>query len=91
MIFLFVDVTLDVAQVLGLILVFFCYLGNVDPSSWRASLSISLTLFEGLGLRLINGREVVGLSLFFVFVESFIIVLPIGVFFVLFDQRAIAL
>ena len=91
MTFLFAGITLDVTHVLDLILVFLCYLDAIDRKGWRASLPTFLTLFPGLGLRLISGRGVMGLSLFFVFARSFITVLLIGVFLVLFDQRAIGL
>ena len=85
MTFLFAGITLDVTQVLGFILVLFCYLGNINPSGWKASLPISLMLLGDLALRLISGREVMGLSLFFVLVGSIIAVLPIGILLVLFD------
>ena len=84
MTFLFAGIIFDVAQVLGLILVFFCYLGGVNTSGGKASLLISLTLLKGLGLRLISRRGGMRLSLIFV-LGSFVAVLPIGIFFVFFD------
>ena len=90
MIFLFVGITLDVGQVFSLILIPLCYLGGVDPGDWRGSLSIFLTFLGGLGLRLISGREVMGLSLLFIYVGSLIAVLPIDIFLVLFNRQAIA-
>ena len=88
--FLFADVALDMAQVLGFIFVLLYYFGSIDPSSWMAFLSISLTLLRGMGVELISGKGVIGLCLFFILFESLIAVLPIGVFFVFFNQRAIA-
>ena len=70
--FLLAGIILDMAQVLGLILVFLYYLGGVDFNGWGTSLSISLTLLGSLGRRLISGRR--GIA-----------VLPIDVFFVLLD------
>ena len=82
---MFASITLNVAQVLGLILVLLYYLDGIKLSSWMASLPIFLTLFGGLGLRLISGRGVMGLSLLLIFVESLIAVLPIGIFLIFLD------
>ncbi len=53
MTFLMTSVALDMAQVLGR-LVFFYYLGSIDPSGWMASLTTALVFLRGLGLRLIS-------------------------------------
>ena len=92
MTFLFAGVALDIAQILGFILIFLYYLGGINPSGWMTSLSTFLALFriESLGLRLISKkRRVVGLSLFFILVGSLITMLPIGVIFIFFDQRLV--
>ncbi len=65
-----IGIALDVAQVLRC-LVFFCYLGSIDPGDWMASSMVSpataLVFLGSLGLRLISeGGGVVGLSLVFV-------------------------
>ena len=62
-----------------------------SPQWLERLLANFLALFRDLGLRLISGRGVMGLSLFFIVVGSFVTVLPIGVFPLLFDQWAIAL
>ena len=84
MTFLLVGITLDVAQVLGLIFIFVHYLDGVDLSGWGFSSSISLTLLGDLGRRLISRRGGMGLSLVFTF-RDLVTVLPIGVFFVFLD------
>ncbi len=79
-------IVLDVAQVLWC-LVFFCYLGSIDPGDGMASMASPTTVlvFLGsLGLRLISGGGgAVGLSLVFV-LGGLILGLPVGVFFVFF-------
>ncbi len=56
-----------------------------------ASPTTALVFFRSLGLRLISGGEgAVGLSLVFV-LGGLILGLPVGVFFVLFGRRAVAL
>ena len=91
MTFLSIGITVDVAHVLGLILVFLCYFDGIDPGSLKkASPPIFLIFFGGLGLRLISGKRVMRLSLFFVLAESLIAILLIGMFLVLFDQQAMA-
>ncbi len=65
---LLVDVALDVTQVLDFILIIFCNFGDVNPSSWIATLIVSLIVlvFLGdLGLRLtyISKRRIIRLSL----------------------------
>ena len=91
--FLLADVILNIAQVLSFVLIFFCYLGGVNLSSWITSpLLFSLTFLgvEGLGLRLISRRRwIVGLSLFFVLVGSLVTLLPIDIILVLLDQRSV--
>ena len=89
MTFLFVGITLDVAQILGFIIVFLCYLSGVDPIGWRVSLSIPLMLLGGLGLRLITRKGVMRLSLFLALFGSLVAMLPIGIFLGFFDQQAI--
>ncbi len=80
---LMAGVAIDMAQVLWR-LVFLCYLGSIDPSSWMASLTTTLIFIGGLCLRLVSrSGGAVGLSLIFVF-GGFILELPVGVFFVLF-------
>ncbi len=87
MTFLMVGVALNVAQVLGR-LIFFCYLGSIDPSGWMASLTTALVFLGGLGLRLISGGGgAVRLSLIFV-LEGLILGLPVGVFLDFFRRRA---
>ena len=78
------------AQVLGFILVFLCYLGGIDPSGWRISSLTFLMLCGCLDLRLISKKGVMGLSFFFVFTGNLIAVLPIGVFLGFFNRRAMA-
>ncbi len=87
MIILLVGVVLDIAQILGLILVlvFLCYLSGIDPNSWIASLPTSLSFLRGLGLRLIS-EVVIRLCLFLDFVRSLIAIPPIGVVLIFFDQ-----
>ncbi len=86
MTFLMTGVALNMAQVLGC-LVFFCYLGSIDPNGWMASLMTAFIFFGGLGLRLISeGGGAVGLSLVFV-LEDLILGLPIGVLLVFFCRR----
>ncbi len=68
MAFLLVGVALDVAQVLGLILVLLCYFSDVDPSGWMVSSMVfllPLIFLRGLGLRLtcISKRGIMGFSL----------------------------
>ncbi len=86
-------VALDVAQVLWC-LVFFHYLGSIDPGGWMASVAsptTTLVFLGSLGLKLISGGEgAVGLSLVFV-LRGLILGLPVGVLFVFFGQRTIAL
>ena len=77
------------AQVLSLVLIFFCYIGDVNFSGWKAFLSIFLMLLGNLGLKLISGRGGIRFNLVFI-LGNLIVVLPIGVFFVFFDQQAIA-
>lgn len=65
--FLFADITLNVTQVLDLILIFFCNLGSINPYSW-VTLTASFMAFVILGaqklwLTYINSREIVELSL----------------------------
>lgn len=55
MAFLFIDITFDIAQVLVLILIFFCHLSGINSSNWVSFLTVFLVafvFFEGLGLRL---------------------------------------
>ena len=93
MIFLLIDVALDMAQVLGLILIFLCYLGGIDSNGWLTSFLSFFLMFlrvGSLGLRLISERRrIIGISLFFIPIRSLVVLLLIGVVFVLFDQRLI--
>ena len=89
MILLLASIVLDVAQVLSFVLILFCYLGNIDLSNWMTSLTIALVFLRGLGLRLISGRRIVGLSLVFIFVESFIAIFSKSVVFVFCGKRPI--
>ena len=87
MTFLLIGVTLDMAQVLGLVFVLFYYLSCIDPSGWITSpTSMTLVFLGSLGFRLISRRQWMGLSLFFI-LGSLIAVLPIGVVLVFLDQR----
>lgn len=59
MIFFFIGVALNMAQLLGFILVFLCHFGGIDRSDWIISSTISLVTFvflgdvdQGLSLRL---------------------------------------
>ena len=79
--FLFAGVALDVAQVLGLVFLFFDYLGCIDPGGWTVSLSVNVALFGVLGLRLISGSRGLKLSLI---LGNFIAVFPLSVLLVLF-------
>ncbi len=87
--FLFAGITLDMAQVLGFVLILLCYLGGIDPSSWMTSMTTALIFVRDLGLRLISGRGIMGLSLFFV-LRSLITVLPINVLQVFLGRQAMA-
>ncbi len=86
MAFLMTSIALDVAQVLRC-LVFFCYLGSIDPVGWMASLAsptTALVFLRSLGLRLISGGGgPVGLSLVFV-LGGLALGLPVGILFVFF-------
>ncbi len=87
-------IALDVAQVLRY-LVFFRYLGSIDPGCWMASSMASpttaLVFLRGLGLRLISGNGgVVGLSLVFV-LGGLALGLPIDILLVFFGRRAMVL
>lgn len=68
MVFLLAGVAVNMAQVLGFVLIFFCNLSSVDPYGWIALSTTSLVtfiFFRGLGLGLgltltcINKREIV--------------------------------
>ncbi len=85
MVFLLIHIALDVAQVLGLILVLFCYLSGIDLNDLMASSLAFMTLFGDLGLRLISRRGIMRLTLVLVLVRNFIPVLPIGVIFIFHD------
>lgn len=87
---LLASIELDVTQVYGFILIFFCYLGGIDISGRITSLSTFLTLFKGLGLRLISKREVIRLSLFFVFIRDLITMCLIGIIFIFLNQQFIS-
>ena len=94
MIFLFASVAFDMAQIFGLVLIFFCYLDGVYPNGWMTSfLPFSLT-FLGVGslaLRLISGKQrIIGLSLLLVSIGNLVALLPIGIVLVLFDQQPIS-
>ncbi len=83
MIFLVIDVALDVAQVFWHF-VLLCYLGSINPSGWIASPMIAFVFLGGLGLGLISGGGgAVGLSLVFV-LGSLILGLPVGIFIISF-------
>ncbi len=87
-------IALDVAQVFRC-LVFFRYLGSIDPGGWMASSMASsttaLVFLGGLGLRLISGGgRAVGLSLVFV-LGGLALGLPVGVLLIFFGRRAVAL
>ncbi len=88
------SITFNIAQVLWcFVLVLFCYLGNIDPSGWKASMAsptTALLFFGGLDLRLISvGRGIVGLSLVFV-LGGLIAGLSVGVLLVFLCRRAMA-
>ena len=91
MTFLLAGVTLDVAQVLGLVLILLCYLSGINPNGWMTSpTSMTLIFLGGLDLKLISGRQQMGLNLFFVLVRSLIAMLLISVVFVFLDRRPIS-
>ena len=87
MVFLFTNVTLNIAQVFGLIFILLGFFSSIEPSGWIASSMIFLmtfVFFGDLGLRLIiNERKIMRLSLIFINVS--ILVFPISVIFVFFD------
>ncbi len=93
MAFLMTSIALDVTQVLQC-LVFFRYLGSIDPGGWMASMASPTTVlvFLGrLGLRLVSGSGgAVGLCLVFV-LGGLILELPVGVLLVFFGRRAVVL
>ncbi len=87
-------IALDMAQVLWC-LIFFRYLGSIDPGSWMASSIASpvtaLVFLGGLGLRLISGGgEAMGLSLVFV-LGGLILGVPVGILLVFLGRWAVAL
>ncbi len=83
------DVALNMAQVLEH-LIFFCYLGSINPGGWMAFPKTTLVFLGGMGLRLISGSgEAVGLSLVFV-LGDLILGLPVGVFLVFFGRWVMA-
>ncbi len=88
------DIALDMAQVLRC-LVFFRYLGSIDPGGWiassMASLATALVLLGSLDLRLISGGGgVVGLSLV-LDLGDLALGLSVGILLVFFGRRAMAL
>lgn len=87
MILLLTDIIPVIAQILSFVFVFvlLCYFGSINPSSWIAFLLTFLTLLGNPGLRLIREREVMGLSFFFILVESLIVVFSISVLFIVFE------
>ncbi len=85
---LLAGIAFDAAQVFGLILILLCYLGGIDPSGWITSPSTTPVFFGGLGLRLIGGGGIMGLSLIFVLVGGLVAGRPIGVLLVFLGQRA---
>ena len=89
--FLLAGVVFNMAQVLGLVLIFFRYFSGIDLSGWTF-LSFSLTLLGigGLNLRLISKRRrIMRLSLFFILVRSLVMLLLMNVILILLDQRLI--
>ena len=88
-IFLLAGVTLDVAQVLGLVLFLLDCFSGINPGGWRISSLVSVTFFKVLNLRLISDRRDIGLSFFTIF-RSLIVVLPLGIFLVFFGQWMVA-
>ncbi len=58
-------IAFDMAQVLGFFLIFFCYLSGIDSSGWMVFSTTALVFLAGLGLRLISGSGIMGLSLVF--------------------------
>ncbi len=77
------------AQILNLVLIFLCYLGDIDPSGWIIFSTATLVFFGGLGLKLISERGIMGLSFIFVLVGSLIAMLPISVILVFLDRQLI--
>lgn len=89
--FLFTSIAFVMAHIFGFMLVLFCSLGGIEPSSLIASSTTSLKLIflRSLGLRLtIDRKEFVGLS--FVFVLVSILVLSIDNVFIFSGQQPIA-
>ena len=93
-IFLLASVALNIAQVLGLVFIFLCYLGGMNPSSWITfplPFSLAFLRIGGLSPRVISGKQrIVGLSLLFIFIGSLVTLLPIGIIFILLDQWSIS-
>ncbi len=85
--FLFIHVTFNMVLVFGFVLVFLCYLCDIDPSSWIISIAflVAFILLGGLhlslGLKLtgISRRGIVGLS--FVSIPMILLVLTGVLFF----------
>ena len=73
--FLLTGIIFDMAQIFGLIFIFFNHLSHIDPSGGMAS-STAFTMFvflRSLGLRLTDSRwEIIGLSLIFVPILAFL-------------------
>ena len=86
---LFISIVFDVTQVFSFVLIFFCYLGGINPSGWIASTTTAFIFLGSLGLRLISKKGIVRLILIFVLVRSFIAMLPKGVVLVFFCKRPI--
>ena len=92
MTFLLVGVTLNITQVLSLVLIFLRYFSGIDSSGWMISLPTFLAFLgvRSLGLRLISRRRrVVGLCLFFIIIKSLIVLLSAGIVFVFLNQQLI--
>ena len=90
MTFLLAGITLDVAQVLGLVIFLLDSLDAIDLAGWMISSLVSVAFFGVLGLRLISSRIGMGPS-FFLILRSFITVLTLAVSFVLLGQQRVAL
>ena len=83
---LIAGIVLNVTQVLGFVFILLYYLGDINLNSWMTSPMTAFVFFEGLDSRLISGKKMMGLSFVFVFIESFIAMLLIGVNLIFFDQ-----
>ena len=87
---LFASIALDMAQVLGFVFIFLCYLNCINSNGWITSPITAFVFYRGLDLRLISKRGIVRYNLIFIFVESLIMVLLIDIVLILFGRLLVS-